>query len=56
MTQPTLICNTGGDLLEAEIIMQDVIQIRRRVLGPAHPITHNGEILMNEIREKLADA
>ena len=28
--------NTGDDLLEAETILQDVIQRRRRVFGPAH--------------------
>ena len=35
--------NTGDDLLEAETIMQDVVQRRRRVFGPAHPDTLRAE-------------
>jgi len=35
--------HTRDDLLEAQTIMQDVIQRRRRVFGPAHPNTLRAE-------------
>ena len=47
---------TGDDLLEAETIMQDVTQRRRRVSGPAHPHTLHAEILLSAVRRKLARA
>ena len=46
--------NTGDDLLEAETIMQDVVQRKRRVFGPAHPETLDAEKLMSLVRERLA--
>ena len=48
--------NTGDDLLEAETIMQDVVQRRRRVFGPAHPDTLRVEDWLPGVRENLADA
>ena len=38
--------NTGdflGDFLEAKALMEDVVQRRRRVFGPAHPSTVDAE-------------
>ena len=46
--------NTGDDLLEAESIMQDVVQRRRRVFGPAHPETGDAEDMLSRTRAKLA--
>ena len=46
--------NTGDDLLEAETIMQDVVQRRRRVFGPAHPDTRFAEGALSLMREDLA--
>ena len=36
--------------------MQDVIERRRRVFGPAHPSTSNSERDLSAIRAKLAHA
>jgi len=33
--------------------MQDVVQRRRRVFGPAHPDTINSEKLLRDLREEL---
>ena len=46
--------NTGDDLLEAESILQDVVQRRRRVFGPAHPETGDAEDMLSHVRETLA--
>ena len=48
--------NTGDDLLEAETIMQDVVQRRRRVFGPAHPETRSCESILSAVvrKNKLA--
>ena len=48
--------NTGDDLLEAETILQDVVQRRRRVFGPAHPDTRRAETALSNTRAKLASA
>ena len=48
--------DTGDDLLEAETIMQDVAQRRRRIFGPAHPDTFSAERLLSDLRAKLAHA
>ena len=48
--------DTGDDLLEAETIMQDVVQRRRRVFGPAHPGTRDSEDALSDVRVRLADA
>ena len=45
--------NTGDDLLEAKTIMQDVVQRRRRVFGPAHPETRHSERSLSVIRAQL---
>ena len=45
---------TRDDLLEAEAIMQDVLQRRRRVCGPAHPDTRRLEESLYVTRTKLA--
>ena len=45
--------NTGDDLFEAETIMQDVVQRRRRVFGPTHPETVFAETRCSEVREKI---
>ena len=37
-------------MLEAETTMQDVVQRRRRVFGPAHPETVNAEARLWGIR------
>ena len=34
--------------------MQDVVQRRRRVFGPAHPSTLAAESLLSDVREALA--
>ena len=47
--------NTGDDLLEAETIMQDVVQRRRRVFGPAHPETRAAERELSSTREALTN-
>jgi len=46
--------NAGDDLLEAETIMQDVVQRRRRVFGPAHPGTRGAEDSLSHVRAQLA--
>ena len=43
-------------MLDAETIMQDVVQRRRRVFGPAHPDTRQCEELLRMVRAKLARA
>ena len=48
--------NLGDDVLEAETIMQDVVQRRRRVFGPAHPDTLWAEENLSVVRGRLADA
>ena len=45
---------TRDDLREAETIMQDVFQRRRRVFGPAHPLTVWCEGELARVREALA--
>ena len=45
---------TRDDLCEAETIMQDVLQRRRRVFGPAHPSTAWCEAELARVREALA--
>ena len=44
------------DLLEAETIMSDVVQRRRRVFGPAHPETIIAQKNLSRIRANLARA
>ena len=46
--------NTGNDLLKAETIMQDVVQRKRRVLGPTHPNTARAEHVSSLLRAKIA--
>ena len=53
-TQPRFDLNTGDDLLEAETIMKDVVQRRRRIFGPAHPDTLRALTRMRDVRAKLA--
>ena len=48
--------DTGDDLLEAETLMQDVVQRRRRVFGPAHPDAVQAERMLSVVREDLARA
>ena len=48
--------NTGDDLIEAETVMQDVVQRRRRVFGPAHPDTLHAEKALSLARTRLARA
>ena len=45
---------TGDDLLEAETILQDVVQRRRRVFGPAYPETLRVERTLSAVRRRLA--
>ena len=45
---------TRDDLLEAETILQDVVQRRRRIFGPAHPDTLLAEELLFAARANLA--
>ena len=45
--------NTGDDVLEAETILRDVVQRRRRVFGPAHPETRHSERSLSVIRAQL---
>ena len=47
--------NTGDDLLEAETVMQDVVQRRRRVFGPAHPNTRKADYVLSELRSELGN-
>ena len=47
------VVETGNDVLEAETIMQDVAQRRRRVSGPAHPDTLSAEKMLSIVRERL---
>ena len=42
--------NTGKDLLEAEAVLDDLIQRRRRVFGPAHPTTLHIEQNLRVVR------
>ena len=46
---------TRDDLLEADAILQDVVQRRRRVFGPpAHPDTRFAEDRLSRMREFFA--
>ena len=45
---------TRADLTEAEAILQDLVQTRRRLLGAAHPHTHLSEASLARVRERLA--
>ena len=47
---------TRDDLLEAETILQDVVQRRRRVFGPTHPETLRAEQSLSIARARLARA
>ena len=47
--------DTGDDVLEAETIIQDVVQRRRRVFGSAHPLTRNAEHSLSRVRAKLTE-
>jgi len=40
-------------MLEAETIMQDVLQRSKRLLGPAHPETRDAEHALLHVREIL---
>ena len=46
--------STREDLVEAERIITDTVQRRRRVFGPAHPDTREVEDYLAKVREKLA--
>ena len=48
--------NAGDDLLEAETIVQDVVQRRRRVFGHAHPLTRSAERTLSKVLDMLAHA
>ena len=48
--------SSRDDLLEAETIMQGVVQRRRQVFGPAHPRTLLAERALSRARAKLARA
>ena len=52
--RPDFGLDAGDDVLEAETIMQDVAQRRRRVFGPAHPDTLKAENVLSGVREILA--
>ena len=39
------------DRTQAEMILQDVVQRRRRVLGPAHPRTQTSQLALSELHE-----
>ena len=54
-TRPDFDQSTGDDLLEAETIMQDVVQRRRRVFGPAHPDTLEAERGLSNVRAHSID-
>lgn len=41
-------------MLEAEAILKEVVQRRRRAFGPALPATVRAEGLLFDVREKLA--
>ena len=56
MRRPVFDLNTGDDLLEAETIMQDVVQRRRRVFGPTHPDAFQAERTLSVVRKILARA
>ena len=43
------------DLLEAEAILQDVLEMRRHVFGLLHKNTRNVEKDLREVREELAN-
>ena len=47
---------TGDDLLEAVTLMEDVVQRRRRVFGPAHPQTRNSEAALCVMRNQRVDS
>ena len=55
-SRPDFDPNTGDDLLEAESIMQGVVQRRRRVFGPTHPHTRHCEGALTSVRARLARA
>ena len=46
--------NTGDDFLEAVTIMQDVVQRRRRVFGPAHPKARHAERVLSDMHAERA--
>ena len=46
--------NTGNDLREAETIMQDVAQRRRRVFGSTRPDALRAESTLSEVRLRCA--
>ena len=48
--------HTGDDFLEAETIMRDVVQRRRRVFGSAHPDTLLSERTLSQVHAGLAVA
>ena len=48
--------STRDDLLDAEAIIQGVIQRRRRVFGPAHPGTRSAEGMLSGVRARLERA
>ena len=45
---------TRDDLLEADAILQDVVQRRRRAFGPAHPDTRFAEDRLSRMRAFFA--
>jgi len=47
---------TRDDLREAETIMQDVLQRRRRVFGPAHPLTAWCEAELARVLARVREA
>ena len=47
------IITAGDELLEAETIMRDVVQRRRRVFGPTHPDAVYAETSFSKVRLKL---
>ena len=50
----SILINAGDSMLEAETMVQDVVQRRRRVFGPSHPSTENAEDAMSYLRKQLA--
>ena len=38
-------------MLEAETIVRDVVQRRRRIMGPSHPKTLHAEEMLSHVRE-----
>ena len=51
---PVFDLNTGDDLLEAESMLKDAVQRRRRIFGAAHPETLRSESALSTVRAKLA--